>query len=127
MVDSLFFLRHHLDPIGNPEDFQALVGTTYDAGQYAVLARGTTQWAREPLNIGGLWSDEATLKGGALHDAKREKLLYLALLEPGMDEALAAARAMLARELDLELVVEEPVPAEPPAEGAPAAEVEVAP
>ncbi|RME21095.1 MAG: hypothetical protein D6798_18915, partial [Deltaproteobacteria bacterium] len=104
LADSLFFLRNLLDPVGNPEDFRALVGTTYDKGEYAVLTRGLTRWGRQPLNIGGLWSDEEPLAGGALHEAQREVLLYLALLEPGMDEAIDAARALLAREVELELL-----------------------
>ncbi len=121
LSDALFFLRNHLDPIGNPGDFRALVGTTYEPGQYAVLTRGTTRWAREPLNIGGLWSDEPPLSGGALHEARREVLLYLALMEPGLEEALRAAREMLARDLELKLV-DELTPEEPPAEEPPAEE-----
>lgn len=117
LSDALFFLRNHLDPIGNPGDFRALVGTTYEPGQYAVLTRGTTRWAREPLNIGGLWSDEPPLSGGALHEARREVLLYLALMEPGLDGALQAAREMLARDLQLKLV-DELTPEEAPEEGA---------
>lgn len=113
LSDALFFLRHHLDPVANPGDFRALVGTTYEPGQYAVLTRGTTRWAREPLNIGGLWSDEPPLAGGALHEARREVILYLALLEPGMDEAIDAVRELLARELDLGLG--DPPPQEPEA------------
>ncbi|NOY28303.1 MAG: hypothetical protein GXP62_20790 [Oligoflexia bacterium] len=103
LADALFFLRNHLDPVGNPGDFRVLVGSTYAPGQYAVLTRGTSRWAREPLNIGGLWSDEPPLAGGSLHEARREVLLYLALLEPGLDEAIQAARTILAQELDLGL------------------------
>ncbi len=103
LADSLFFLRNLLDPVGNPDDFRALVGTTYEKGEYAVLTRGLTRWARQPLNIGGLWSDDEPLAGGALHEAQREVLLYLALLEPGMDEAIDAARTLLAQEIELEL------------------------
>jgi hypothetical protein len=91
LADAVFFLRNRLDPIGNPGDFRALVGTIYDPGQYAVLTRGSSDWARAPLNIGGLWSDAPQLEGGALHEARREVLLYLILLEPALAEAITAA------------------------------------
>ena len=94
LADAVFFLRNRLDPIGNPGDFRALVGSIYDPGEYAVLTRGSSDWARAPLNIGGLWSDEPQLEGGALHEARREVLLYLILLEPSLAEAIAAARAL---------------------------------
>ena len=89
--DALFFLRHHLDPIANPKDFSILVGTTYEPGQYAVLTRGTDKIARQTMNIGGLWSDNAELTGKDLHEARREVLIYLILLEPGLEEAIRTA------------------------------------
>ena len=91
LADAVFFLRNRLDPVGNPGDFRALVGTIYDPGQYAVLTRGSSDWSRAPLNIGGLWSDEPPVEGGALHEARREVLLYLVLLEPGLKPAIDAA------------------------------------
>ncbi len=94
LADAVFFLRNRLDPVGNPGDFRALVGSIYDPGQYAVLTRGSSDWARAPLNIGGLWSDEPQLEGGALHEARREVLLYLILLEPALGEAIATAKAL---------------------------------
>ena len=100
LADAVFFLRNRLDPIGNPGDFRALVGSIYDPGQYAVLTRGSSDWARAPLNIGGLWSDEPQLEGGALHEARREVLLYLILLEPSLAEAIAAARALSTPNVD---------------------------
>ncbi len=93
MADSVFFLRRRLDPIGTPGDFRTLVGTTYEPGQYAVLTRGLSEGLSGPLDIGGLWADEPSLEGHALHEARREVLLMMALLEPGLDEAIAAARA----------------------------------
>ena len=98
LADAVFFLRNRLDPIGNPGDFRALVGTIYDPGQYAVLTRGSSDWARAPLNIGGLWSDEPTVEGGALHEARREVLLFLILLEPALSEAIQAARKLAVME-----------------------------
>jgi hypothetical protein len=92
LADAVFFLRNRLDPVGNPGDFRALVGSIYEAGQYAVLTRGTSQWARSPLNIGALWTDEPPLEGGALHEARREVILYLILLEPSLAPAITAAQ-----------------------------------
>jgi hypothetical protein len=94
LADAVFFLRNRLDPIGNPGDFRALVGTIYDPGQYSVLTRGSSDWATAPLNIGGLWSDAPQLEGGALHEARREVLLYLILLEAALAEAIQAAKAL---------------------------------
>jgi hypothetical protein len=98
LADAVFFLRNRLDPVGNPGDFRALVGTIYDPGQYAVLTRGSSDWSRAPLNIGGLWSDEPPVEGGALHEARREVLLFLILLEPALGEAISAARQLAAAE-----------------------------
>ncbi len=92
--DAVFFLRRRLDPVANPGDFRALVGTTYEPGQYAVLTRGLSEQLSEPLDIGGLWSDGADERGHPLHDARREVLLMLALLEPGLEPAIAAAREL---------------------------------
>ena len=94
MVEALFFLRNKLDPLGSPMDFYALVGTTYEPGQYAVLTRGTGELAQQNLNIGGLWSDNDQLTGKDLHEARREVVLYMALMEPGLDEALRVAREL---------------------------------
>ena len=90
-MEALFFLRHHLDPIGSPDDFYALVGRTYEPGQYAVLVRGGSKKSQESINIGGLWTDKDELSGKSFHEAKRELIIYLALLEPGFDEALQVA------------------------------------
>ena len=92
IVDALFFMRYLLDPIGNPRDFSLLVGNTYEPGQYAILMKGTSQLARQSANIGGLWSDEPELTGRVLHEAQREVILYLALLDPAFEEALRAAK-----------------------------------
>ena len=51
MSKPLIF-RHKLDPVGNPQDFSALVGNTYEIGQYAVLTRGTGQLAQQSLHFG---------------------------------------------------------------------------
>ena len=91
MADAVFFLRGQLDPIGNPGDFEELVGKIYEPGQYAVLTRGVGDLSHAPLDIGGLWQDDPSLPGHALHDARREVLLLLALSEPEMAPALQAA------------------------------------
>ena len=99
LTDSLFLLRNGLDPVGNPGSFRTLVGSTYDPGQYAVLTRGTGEAATQPLNIGALWSDDPELEENTLHEARREVLLLLALMEPGLDEAIAAAHKRLDQSL----------------------------
>lgn len=91
IVDALYFLRHKLDPVGNPKDFSALIGNTFEPGQYAILLKGTSQLARQSGNIGGLWSDEPELTGRVLHEAQREVVLYLLLLEPALEEAIRVA------------------------------------
>ena len=93
LLDGLFVLRSHLDPVGTPGDFRALVGTTYDPGQYAVLTRGTGASAADQLNIAGLWSDDADQNSPVFHQARREVLLYLALIDPALGEALQRLRA----------------------------------
>jgi len=126
-ADSLFFLRHRLDPVGSPSDFRVLVGSTYDPGQFDVLTRGTSDAARQRLNIGGLWSDDPQVEGHALHDARREVLLFLALQEPGLEEAIAAARRLAqatppapeGRPGPPEGGPPGPRPAPPPADGSP--------
>ena len=88
IVEALFFLRHKLDPVGNPQDFSALVGNTYEPGQYAVLTRGTGQLAQQSLHFGGLWTDGDETAGQKLHETRREVILYFVLLEPATSEAL---------------------------------------
>ena len=92
IVDAIYFLRYILDPIANPKDFSLLVGTTYEPGQYAILLKGTSSLASRNGNIGGLWSDEPELTGRILHEARREVILYLALLDPNLEEAIRAAK-----------------------------------
>ena len=94
IVDALYFLRYKLDPIGNPQDFSLLVGNTFEPGQYAILLKGTSELAQQSGNIGGLWSDQPELTGRVLHEAKREVVLYLILLEPALEEAIRAAIAL---------------------------------
>ncbi len=94
IVDALYFLRYHLDPIGNPKDFSMLIGNTFEPGQYAILLKGTSELAQQSGNIGGLWSDQPELTGRVLHEAKREVVLYLILLEPSLEEAIRAAIAL---------------------------------
>lgn len=123
MADALFFLRHRLDPIGTPGDFRALVGTTWEPGQYAVLQRGLDDMDRDPLDIGGLWQDDSS-GGHALFDARREVLLLLAILEPELPRAIEAAKALAPRPGTAGAAPEPPAPAPqaapPPADAPPA-------
>lgn len=98
LAEALFLLRRRLDPVGTPQDWEALVGSTYDAGAPGLLLRGSSAGAREPLNLGGLWSDPPAgrAEDRLFPEARREALLFLAVLEPGLDEAIAAARPLAA-------------------------------
>lgn len=93
LTDSLFLLRHRLDPYANPGDFKALVGTVFSAGDYGTLTRGSFTPEDDQLDLARLWSDESkeTLSGPVFNDARREVLLYMVLLEPALPEAIAAA------------------------------------
>ena len=92
LLDGLFVLRRRLDPVGTPGDFDALIGAPYEPGANAVLARGTAEDLQGPLDIAGLWSDAAGAE--AFPDAKREVILFLLLTEPGLGEAIEAARGL---------------------------------
>ena len=91
--EATFVLRGRLDPIANPGDFNALVGTTWEPGQNAVLGRGSSAWSNQPMNLAGLWADAPPLEGPALHEARREALLYLLVLDPALDAAINIALA----------------------------------
>ena len=99
LPDSVFFLRHRLDPYANPGDFNALVGRIYVRGVWGTLTRGSAGFDpdRDHLNLGGLWSESALdeLDGPVFNDARREILLYMILLEPALPEAVDAARTAL--------------------------------
>lgn len=111
-ADSVFLLRHRLDPYANPGDFNSLVGTVYVAGAFGALSRPTFDPGEDHLNIGGLWSDNPeALTGPYFPDARREVILYMLLLEPALPEALTAAR---------ELRPATPEAPTPPPPGAPA-------
>ena len=101
LTDSVFFLRHRLDPYANPGDFEALVGRIYIRGVWGTLTRGTEGFdpGRDHLNLGGLWSESSLddLDGPVFNDARREILLYMILLEPALPEAVDAARYALAQ------------------------------
>ena len=65
------------------------------------MNQGNTLFSsKEPVNftrvwnIGGLWSDEPELTGRVLHEAQREVVLYLALLEPSLEEFIRTAMAL---------------------------------
>lgn len=96
-ADLLFVLRRDLDPSANPGDFRALVGTLFSAGEPTLLLRGDFDPDRKPLNLGGLWTEQAEqdLTAPVLHEARRELLLYLLLQEPALPEAIDAAIAAL--------------------------------
>lgn len=91
--DVLFVLRRDIDHAATPGDFRALVGTLFSAGEPTLLLRGDFSTDRQPLNLGGLWSDAARdeLSAPVLHEARRELLLYLLLQEPALPDAVDGA------------------------------------
>jgi hypothetical protein len=97
LVDAIFLLRHRLDPYANPGDFRQLVGSIYVAGEWGSLTRGSFNPETDHLNIGGLWSEVAMddYEGPIFNDARREILLYMALLEPALPTAVDAALTAL--------------------------------
>jgi len=71
---------------------------TVRVGDPTLVLRGDRQPGRRPLDIGGLWTDEASedIQAPILHEARRELLLYLLLQEDALSEAVAAAREAVA-------------------------------
>lgn len=95
LLEGLFALRRRLDPVGTPGDWDALVGPTFEVGAPGLLLRGSTQGIADPLDLGALWGEPAGMEGAAaLPEARREAVLYLVLLQPGLDQAIEAARAL---------------------------------
>ncbi|MFH1468683.1 MAG: hypothetical protein ABIO70_30110 [Pseudomonadota bacterium] len=92
LPDVIFALRRQLDMAANSGDFKVLVGSLYSVGDPTLLLHGDFDPARQHLDIGGLWADTSTeLTGPALHQARRELLLYLLLQEPALPTAVEAA------------------------------------
>lgn len=87
LTDSLVFMRHRLDPIANPGDFKALVGSTFTPGDYATLTRGSFRPEDQQMDLAGLWSAEREPGVPVFADARRELLVYMILLEPTLPEA----------------------------------------
>ena len=94
LTDSLFLLRHRLDPYANPGDFSSIIGTVFVAGDWGTLTRGIGGFTtnRDHLNIGGLWTEAAleSLQGPVFNDARREIVIYMVVLEPSLPEAIHA-------------------------------------
>jgi hypothetical protein len=95
VADSAFFLRHKLDPYANPGDFNALIGTTFTAGDYATLRRGSFDPETDHLDLAGLWSepDDPDRERGVFADVQRELVVFMILQEPALPEAIEAALA----------------------------------
>jgi hypothetical protein len=98
LTDSLFLLRHRLDPYANPGDFSSIIGSVFVAGDWGTLTRGVGGYTtnRDHLNIGGLWTEAAmeSLQGPVFNDARREIVTYMVLLEPSLPEAIQAMLSM---------------------------------
>lgn len=111
LTDSLFALRHKLDPYANPGDFKALVGTVFSAGEYGTLTRGSFTQTDDQLDLSRLWSDytKAEVNGPVFNNARRELILYMLLMEPTLPEAIQAALGAAAPAT--------PAPPNPPSDG----------
>ena len=109
LSDSVFLLRHRLDPMANPGDFQALVGTVFSAGDYGTLTRGSFTPEEDQLDLSRLWSEYSReeITGPVFANARRELILYMVLLEPALAEAVEAA---LGEEAAPEPATPEPAP-----------------
>lgn len=94
LAEGLFALRRRLDPLGAPGDWEALVGSGFEPGAAALLLRGSSAGLEDPQDLGALWGASSDPGERALPEARREAILFLLLLEPGLDEAIAAARAL---------------------------------
>jgi hypothetical protein len=97
--DVLFVLRATLEPISQPGAFRGLVGSTFTPGDPNLLLTGDYETSRKPMDLAGLWSDQAsdTIAAPVLHEARLEMLLFLLLQEaalmPSIDDALLALSA----------------------------------
>jgi len=113
LTDSLFLLRHRLDPYANPGDFASIIGSVFVAGDWGTLTRGVGGFTtgRDHLNIGGLWTEAAleSLQGPVFNDARREIVTYMVLLEPSLPEAI---RAMLSMNTEETSTIEANLPPE---------------
>jgi len=98
-ADVLFTLRATLEPLHQPEAFRKLAGSTFTPGDPGLLLAGDYDEARRPMNLAGLWSDQAseTIAAPVLHEARLEMLLFLLLQEeacaPALDDALRSRGA----------------------------------
>ena len=95
LVSSLFFLRHQVDPLTNPGTYLAVIGPTWNAGDFTSLIRN--QAPPEHLDIGGLWGIEAGRDQGPNYgNVKRGVILFWILSEPVLahtiDEYLSVRR-----------------------------------
>ena len=64
---------------GNPQDFAALIGNTYEPGQYAVLTRGTGKLAQQSLHFGGLWGQCSRNIGASVGDCRASVTDYMCI------------------------------------------------
>lgn len=88
--NSRFFLRKRLGPLVNPGDYEAVIGTLWDAGDFNSLRYASLDPEREAMDLGGLWSAENVRTEANDHLGKLQlaALTTMALLEPGLDQAI---------------------------------------
>ncbi len=91
LVDALFVTRSEVGVGRSPGVVGALLGTPWPAEDFATLVRAQDAPALD-LDVGGLWSLDGGDTRPALDPVRREALVALVLLQPGLVEACEAWR-----------------------------------
>ncbi len=89
--ESRFLLGRKLGPFVNPGDYGDLVGTMWDGGDFGSLRATVRPTDEGHLDLGGLWSVEAMQAGPdrRLEGFQLEALVFLAVLEDALPDAIA--------------------------------------
>jgi hypothetical protein len=89
--ESRFLLGRKLGPFVNPGDYGDLVGTMWDGGDFGSLRATVRPTDEGHLDLGGLWSVEAMQAGPdrRLEGFQLEALVFLAVLEDALSDAIA--------------------------------------
>ncbi|MFH1465428.1 MAG: hypothetical protein ABIO70_13655 [Pseudomonadota bacterium] len=93
----LFLLRRRLGPFTAPGDYGELVSPLWQGGDFASLARTARPADERPLDLALLWSLEDTDGKHQLHlrGLQLQALVFMALDEPALAEAVATQLALL--------------------------------
>ncbi len=93
---SRYFLRRRLGPLGNPGHYESLIGTLWDVGDFDSLRYAQRLEDEHAMDIGGLWSSEPLRTGPDwyLSPIQLKTIVFLALTEPGICEAVEVLRGL---------------------------------